>query len=65
MDTYSYWNNGKILINVEDKYPETRNKTFAYAITDAVPAMLKAGFSAKNINQFLIKNPAHYFSKQG
>ncbi len=62
MDTYWSWKNGKIVVNVEDVHPETKNKTYAYAITDAVPAMLKAGFSAKEIQQFLVHNPAKFFS---
>jgi len=33
-------------------------------ITDLVPALLKAGFSAKEIETFLISNPRHYFSEQ-
>ena len=62
MDTYVFWNNGKLMLNVEEKHPQSRNKTYAYAITDAVPAMLKAGISAKEIHSFLVKNPAGYFS---
>lgn len=62
MDTYWHWKNGNIVFNVDDVHPETRKKTYAYAITDAVPAMLKAGFSAKQVKQFLVENPAHIFS---
>jgi phosphotriesterase-related protein len=62
MDTYWHWENGKIIVNVDNKYPDTRNKTYAYAITDAIPNLLKAGFSARNIQNFFIKNPASFFS---
>lgn len=62
MDSYWQWKDGKIITNVEDRHPHTRLKTFAYAITDAVPAMLKAGFSDKEVKQFLVHNPSQYFS---
>jgi len=40
------------MTNVEAIHPETKQKTLSYAITDAVPALLKAGFSAKDIHTF-------------
>jgi len=51
-----------MVINVDDIHPETRQRTYAYMITDAVPALLKAGFSANDIHAFLIDNPARFFS---
>ena len=61
-DTYWQWKNGAIVVNVDDKHPETRKKTYAYMMTDAVPDLLKAGFSADNIKTFLVDNPARFFS---
>lgn len=62
VDCYWHWTNGKMVVNVDDVHPETRKRTYAYMMTDAVPALLKAGFSAKDINAFLVDNPAKYFS---
>lgn len=61
-DCYWHWENGKMIFNIDNVHPETRNKTYAYMITDAVPALLKAGFSAKDIHTFLVDNPAKYFN---
>ncbi len=61
-DCYWHWNNGKMIVNVDDVHPETRQKTYAYMITDAVPDLLKAGFSAKDIQAFLVDNPARFFA---
>lgn len=61
-DCYWHWANGKLIFNIDDIHPETRNKTYAYMMTDAVPALLKAGFSSKDIKAFLVDNPAKYFS---
>ena len=38
-------------------------RTFAYMITDAVPALLKSGFSMTEINTFLVDNPRNYFCR--
>ena len=62
VDCYWQWKNGKMVVNTEDTHPETRKRTYAYMITDAVPALLKAGFSAKDIHAFLVGNPAAFFS---
>lgn len=61
-DCYWHWKNGKMIVNVDDVRPETRNKTYAYMMTDAVPDLLKAGFSAKDIQAFLVENPVRFFS---
>ncbi len=58
MDLYWHWSNGKKIINIDDRYPETAQKTYAYAVTDAIPALLKAGFSSREVNTIFIKNPA-------
>ncbi len=62
MDCGWDWEGDRIVVNTELKHPETRKKTFAYAMTDAVPDLLKAGFSSKEIHTFLIDNPARIFS---
>ncbi|MBC7826165.1 MAG: hypothetical protein H7122_00355 [Chitinophagaceae bacterium] len=62
MDSYWQWKDGKIMTNIEDRHPHTRLKTLAYALTDAVPTMRKAGFSNKEVRQFLVHNPAQFFS---
>ncbi len=61
VDCYWHWDNGKMIVNVDDVHPETRKKTYSYMITDAVPDLLKAGFSAKDIHSFLVENPARFF----
>ena len=43
--------------------PNAANRTFAYMITDAVPMLLKSGFSMKEVNTFLVDNPRNYFSR--
>lgn len=62
MDSLWFWQKGVILTNVEEKHPQTKSKTYAYALTDAVPNLLKAGFSAKEIDVFFRVNPQTYFS---
>jgi len=39
-------------------------RTFAYMITDAVPMLLKSGFSLDEIKTFLIDNPRDYFGNR-
>lgn len=56
------WKNGKVVFEASDKHPEAAKRTYAYMITDAVPALLKAGFSAKEIQTFLVDNPRRFFS---
>lgn len=43
-----------------DAYADRR--TFSYMMTDAVPKLLKSGFSTKEVNTFLIDNPRNFFS---
>ena len=56
------WKKGKVVFEASEKHPETAKRTYAYMITDAVPAMLKAGFSAKEIQTFLVDHPRRFFS---
>jgi len=34
-------------------------------MTDAVPALLEAGFSEKDIRTFLVENPRRFFERAG
>ena len=62
MDSLWFWKDGVKITNMEDVYPATKEKTYAYAVTDAVPNLLKAGFSADEVNIFFRENPRAYFS---
>lgn len=41
--------------------PNAHKRTFAYMMTDAVPALRSAGFGDKEIHMFLVDNPRNYF----
>jgi phosphotriesterase-related protein len=41
--------------------PDAAKRTFAYMATDAVPKLLKSGFSKKEIDTFLVENPRRFF----
>ena len=41
--------------------PDAAKRTFAYMVTDAVPKLLKSGFSKKQIDTFLVDNPRRFF----
>ncbi len=60
------WNEeGKPEFEAEREHPETRRRTFAYMLTEAVPALLKAGFTEKDIHTFLVENPRRFFEQAG
>ena len=64
IDSNWHWRDGKKIFEGADEPffdPNAANRTFAYMITDAVPMLLKSGFSMKEINTFLIDNPRNYF----
>lgn len=66
IDSNWHWENGKKVFEGSGPPgfdPNAANRTFAYMITDAVPRLLKSGFSMKEVNTFLIDNPRSYFSK--
>jgi len=66
IDSNWHWENGKKIFEgagPPNFDPNADNRTFAYMITDAVPMLLKSGFSKKEVNTFLVDNPKHYFSK--
>jgi predicted metal-dependent phosphotriesterase family hydrolase len=41
--------------------PNASKRTYAYMMTDAVPMLLKTGFSKKEIDTFLVDNPRGFF----
>jgi phosphotriesterase-related protein len=66
IDSNWHWENGKKIFEgagPPNFDPNAANRTFAYMITDAVPMLLKSGFSMKEVNTFLIDNPHAYFSR--
>ncbi|MGH7946962.1 MAG: hypothetical protein ACREH8_13915 [Opitutaceae bacterium] len=56
------WLAGKPIIQHSPRYSEIQPRTYTYMMTDVVPALLKAGFSAQNIRTFLVDNPRHLFA---
>ena len=66
VDSNWHWEDGKKVFEGSGPPnfdPNAANRNFAYMMTDAVPQLLKAGFSKKEIDIFLIDNPRSYFSK--
>jgi len=67
IDCNWHWADGKkVFEGAEAPYfdPNAAKRTYAYMITDAVPALLKSGFSKKEIDTFLIDNPRRFFCGQ-
>lgn len=65
IDSNWHWGNGKKVFEGSDAPffdPNAASRTFAYMITDAVPMLLKSGFSMKEINTFLVDNPRNFFT---
>jgi len=65
IDSNWHWENGKKVFEgagPPNFDPNAANRTFAYMITDAVPKLLKSGFSMKEITTFLVNNPRNFFS---
>jgi phosphotriesterase-related protein len=66
MDVNWTWDkNGKIEFEAEVDHPGAERRTYAYMMTDAVPALIQAGFTQKDIDIFLIDNPRMFFSRAG
>jgi len=60
------WNEeGKIEFEAERVHPETARRTFAYMMTEVVPALLEAGFTGQDIHTFLVENPRKFFERAG
>ncbi|MBS1748217.1 MAG: hypothetical protein JST21_18815 [Bacteroidetes bacterium] len=66
IDSNWHWENGKKIFEgagPPNFDPNAANRLFAYMITDAVPMLLKSGFSMKEINTFLTDNPRNFFKR--
>jgi len=58
------WENGKRLFEGAEppaRDPNASKRTYAYMMTDAVPKLLRSGFSEKEIHTFLVDNPRSFF----
>jgi len=65
IDSNWHWENGKKIFEgagAPNFDPNAANRTFGYMMTNAVPLLLKSGFSKTEIHTFLIDNPRNYFS---
>ena len=66
MDVNWTWNRaGQIEFEAEADHPGAERRTYAYMLTEVVPALLKAGFTQKDIDIFLIDNPRKFFARAG
>lgn len=60
------WNaEGQIEFEAEREHPDARRRNFAYITSEAVPALLKAGFTQQDIHTFLVENPRRFFEQAG
>jgi phosphotriesterase-related protein len=56
---------GSIWHEAQREHPETGRRTYAYAITNAVPMLMGAGVSLQRINRYLVENPRRLFEAAG
>jgi len=64
VDSNWTWNAaGRVEFEAERDHPEAARRTFAYMMTDAVPALLQAGFTERDIRTFLVENPRAFFEQ--
>jgi phosphotriesterase-related protein len=56
---------GRVVFEAQRAHPETARRTYAYMMTDAVPALLEAGFTEGDIHTFLVENPRRFFERAG
>ena len=64
IDCNWHWRNQeKVFEGSEEPYfdPDASKRTYAYMVTDAVPKLLKSGFSKKETDTFLVDNPRRFF----
>jgi phosphotriesterase-related protein len=64
MDCNWRWENGKKIFegaDSPDADPDASRRTYAYMITDAVPKLLKSGFTEQEIHTILVDNPRRFF----
>jgi predicted metal-dependent phosphotriesterase family hydrolase len=60
------WNvkdDGTILHEAQAEHPHTGKRTYAYAITHAVPMLMAAGVSLQRIHKYLVDNPRRFFGR--
>jgi phosphotriesterase-related protein len=66
MDVNWTWNQkGEIEFEAQASHPGAERRIYTYMITDVVPALLEAGFSEKDVNEFLVVNPRKFFARSG
>lgn len=58
---FQFDDDGKIWHEAEKEHPETGKRTYAYAITGAVPMLMSGGVSLQRIWKYLVENPRRYF----
>lgn len=58
---WTFDEDGRIWHEAEKQHPETGKRTYAYAITHAVPMLMGAGVSLQRINKYLMDNPRWFF----
>jgi len=64
VDSNWTWNAaGQVEFEAERDHPEAARRTFAYMMTDAVPALLQAGFAEQDVRAFLVDNPRTFFEQ--
>lgn len=62
VDSNWTWNAaGQAEFEAERDHPETARRTFSYMMTDAMPALLRAGFAQQDVRAFLVDNPRAFF----
>ena len=64
MDCNWHWQHGKKTFEGAERPgadPDAGRRTYAYLMTDAVPRLLKSGFSKAEIRTILVDNPRRFF----
>jgi len=64
VDCNWHWENGKKIFEGAEAPtpdPNASKRTYAYMMTDAVPKLLRSGFSKKEVDTFLVDNPRRFF----
>ena len=66
MDVNWTWNNkGEIEFEAQAAHPGAERRVYSYMISDVVPALIEAGFTEKDVNEFLVMNPRKFFARSG
>jgi phosphotriesterase-related protein len=66
MDVNWTWNQkGEIEFEAQVAHPGAEKRVYAFMVTNVVPALLGAGFTEKDVNQFLVGNPRKFFARSG